>query len=234
MSFPARATKAMAKRRARPAQQFGQSSDVSTFAGATGCTHTVLQFLAYLWKNRWYTHDDISRYAGYPFPTYNIHRRGLRPSEVQAFCNRVGLPYVIRYRMTYLELLRASARGPVGFGHSYSYWPEWKGYHYGGRTADGSPNGYAKPLLHAGRTQLSGFSPPNDAHYGLLLGWDDDASALTARVAAWEPNHGSPSRPEKPPYDLMTTAQFRRVYDSYTKVLGRTPYALIPTRSLPL
>jgi hypothetical protein len=32
----------------------------------------------------------------------------------------------------------------------------------------------------------------------------------------------------------MTSGQFRIVYESYNKVLKRSPYALVPVRSLPL
>jgi hypothetical protein len=231
MTYPARTQKAMSKRRARPLQQFGQAGDISTDNGALGCTHTVLQYLALLWNGKHYTHDNISRMAGWSYPWPN---RGLRPTEVQTFLRAAGLPYVVKYGMTAYQVLQASAKGPVGFGHSYSYWPEWYQYRYAGRTADGSPNGYARPLRLAGRTQLAGFVPPNDAHFGLLLGWDESQSSGSFRVVAWEPNHNSPSRPEEPPYDYMTSAQFRRVYESYQRVLRRTPYAIIPTRYLPV
>lgn len=234
MSYPDRTERAMARRRGRPFQQFGQPDDASTFGGATACTHTVLQFLATLWLGKWYSHDQVSKLAGYPSAANNPTRRGLRPSEVQRFCDAVKLPYVVKLNMSAFDMLEVSRRGPIGFGHSYSTWPEWYGFHYAGRVADGSPNGYARPFKAAGRTQLAGFVPPNDAHFGLLLGWDKTASSGAARVVAWEPNHGSGARPEKPPYDLMTSAQFRKVFESYQKVLHRTPYALIPTRYLPL
>jgi len=228
LTYPARARKAMKLRTDRPFQQFGQAYDYATQGGATGCTDTCLQYLALLWTGRLYTHDRIRSLTGAP------RTRGLRPSEVQSFCTRVGLPYQVRFGMSAYSVLQASERGPVGIAHSYSYWPEWRGYRYAGRTADGHPNGYAGPLGAAGRTQLAGFSPPNDAHFGVLLGWDSSLSTYTRRVAAFEPNHDSPSRPENPPYDQMTSAQFRRVYESYRRVLGRSLYALVPTRSLPL
>lgn len=231
MTFPLRAEKAMRVRRGKPTQQFGQAGDVSTNNGALGCTHTVLQYLAWLWFGDWYTHDQISRMSGWgtPWP-----ERGLRPSEVQEFCRQAKLPYVLKFGLTASEVLGHTAKAPVAFGHSYSYWPEWYQYVYAGRKADGQPNGFSRPLGKAGRTQLSGFVPPNDAHYGVVLGWDQTASSSAYRVAAWEPNHNSPSRTEDPPYDLMTSTQFQRVYESYRKVLGRTLYALVPTRYLPL
>lgn len=227
MARPARLKKAIAKRRQRPSQQFGQSSDAYTSNGATGCTDTVLQWLAWLWTGRWYSQNQV-RLMG--TGTTTILRRGLRPSEVKRFCEKAKLPYVIRANVTATEVIEFSKRGPVAFGHSYSYWPEWKGFRYGGKVADGRPNGFAKPLEEAGRTQLVGFVPPMDAHFGLLLG----RNPTSGNVFAWEPNHGSPARPEKPPFDYMTTAQFKAVFNSYKTVLGRDTYALIPTRSLPL
>jgi hypothetical protein len=232
MTRPARLEKALAKRRAYPFQQFGQANDVYTANGATGCTHSGLQFLAYLWLRKWYTHDQISRLVGYPnqSPIASNHRRGLRPTEVQRFCTKVGLPYKVTIGLSASAVLTASAKGPVGIGVSYSYWPEWQNYRYRGVTADGHPNGFASPHRHAGRTQLVGFAPPLDAHFGVLLGYDVGAGF----AYAWEPNHGSTARPERPPYDFMDRGQFIAVYRSYTTVLHRDYYALVPTRSLPL
>jgi hypothetical protein len=230
MAYTARTLKAMENRKARRSQQFGQPYDGSVQNGARGCTHTVLQWLAWLWKKKWYTLDQVSRLAGYPYGA----NRGLRPSEVTRFCKAVGLPYVVNYdRSAQWILDRANAYGPVGFGHSYSYWPERKNYTYGGVHSDGRPNGYASPDGR-GRTQLKGFVPPNDAHFGVVLGYDKARPSTSVRCAAWEPNHGSPSRPETPPYDFMTTGQLLHTYESYKKVLGRTLYALVPTKGLPL
>ena len=70
------------------------------------------------------------------------------------------------------------------------------------------------------------------AHFGLLLGVATDPK-LKDWVYAWEPNHGSPARPEKPSMDVMYIEQFNKVYYSYTEALGRSLYAIIPTRTLP-
>lgn len=231
MGLPATTLKALALRRARPFGQFRQASSGSTDYGSLGCTHTCLQYLTLLWKGTYYTHDYISKAIGYPYGG-GTRNRGLYPSEVQAWFTRMGLPYVVKFGLTAPALLVAAGLGPVGVGHSYSRWPEWKGYKYGTVTADGKPNGYAAPLGQAGANQLSGFLPPNDAHMGILLGSGVGASGL--QVYAFEPNHGSARRPELPPYDVMTQSQFITLYSSYRSVLGRTLYAWIPTRSLPL
>jgi hypothetical protein len=229
MTYPTRTIRAMSVRRANPFQQFGQTDDESTRNGADGCTHTVLQFLARLWLNKQYSHDQVSMLAGWASGARP--GRGLYPSEVQRFCSRTGLPYQVRFGLSAYDVLKLSERGPVGFGHKYDYWPEWRGKVYFGVRADGYPNGYAGPLGQAGRTQLSGFT---GAHFGVVLGWDADQATNARRVVAWEPNHNSPSRPEDPAYDLMTSHQLRVVYESYNRQLKRSPYALVPVRYLPL
>ena len=227
MSSKPRLDKAMLSRRRHPIQQFGQGDDESTWNGATGCTHTTLQNLALLWKGRMYSHDQISMVVGYPFRPAS--RRGLRPSEVETFCRYAGLPYKVCWGMTAMEVLRKSNAGPVGFGHVYGWTPEWTGYRYNGIKADGRPNGFAHPSGDAGKTQLTGFE--RGAHMSLLLGYLPN-DTFTYAVYVHEPNHGSASRPERPYYDWYSKDQFLRMYDSYHKVLGRTPYALVPTKGL--
>lgn len=209
-------------------QQFGQAGDESTYNGATGCTHTVLQWLAYLWLNKKYTQNQISNITGYPWPSRNPKRRGLNYTEVQRFCSYTGLPYRVQLGLSAPQVAEASRKGPVAFGHKYGWWPDWYKYRLGGSATDGRPNGFASPRGEAGKTQ----STWDGAHFGLLLGVARDPNAPDV-FYCWEPNHGSPARPEKPAYDKLTSQQFVNVYNSYQKSLGRTPYALVPTKTLP-
>lgn len=235
MGLPAPALKALALRRSNPFQQFGQPADACTDNGALGCALTILQFQTLLVKGVFYSHDAIANATAYPCgggPT----NRGMYPSEMQEWYTKQKMPYVVKYRLTASEMLSAAALGPVWFGCSYSRWPQWKGYVYKGITAKGTYNGFA--ALH-GATQLNGImrdrtKPPGptnaDGHAGLLLGSGYGSSGF--QVYAWEPNHGSPARSEKPPYDIMTSAQWSKLYGSYSTVLGRTPVAAIPTRTI--
>ena len=225
MSRPKRLVKALKVREGYPFQQFGQGSDSRTRNGATGCTDTVLQYLILLWNGAYVSHDEIRTVARVP----GAPDRGLYPSEVQRVCDHFGLPYVVRTGLSWSDVLVYARRAPVGVGHSYSYWPEWQGAEYAGKVADGRPNGYAQPLRRAGRTQLAGFVPPRDAHFGVIFG-----RSTQGNIFGWEPNHGSPQRPEHPAWEYMEEIQFRRVFGSYKKVLNRPTYALVPTRSLPL
>lgn len=208
----------------RNSQQFGQSADGLVGNGATACTDTVLQWLIFLWKGKWVTLNDIRRVSGGP----TSGDKGLTAPQVQKVINAYGLPYRIAYDLSAKQVRDASKLGPVGFGHRYSWWPDWKGYRNGGVASDGKPNGYAQPLGKAGHTQKTW----DGAHFGLLLGVATSPD-LPDKVYAWEPNHGSPARPEKPDYDIMSVAQFDRVYNSYKKSLGRRAYAIVPTQLLP-
>lgn len=232
MALASRVLRAIRKREQRPSQQFGQANDAYTANGATGCTHTVLQWLAWYIKGRWYTHDEISKMVGYPNQSKIAvsKQRGLYPSEVSSFLRRAGLPYVVRFGLTNQQVLQiANKLGPVGFGHHYGWVPEWQGYRYGGVVADGRPNGFAAPSGKAGKTQLTGWA---GAHFGLLLGYNSTDPVTAKRVYYWEPNHNSGSRPEDPPYDRCTTPQWKALYNSYHDVLGRSLYAIVPTKAI--
>lgn len=230
MALSARGAAILQHRVRHPVQQFGQADDVYTANGATGCTHTGLQEIDHIWTGRWLSHDAISRLVGYPnqSPITASKRRGLRPTEVSTFLGKRGLPYQVRSGISADTLLQLVARGPVGFGMAYSWVPEWMGRVYNGIKADGKPNGWAHPLSHAGKTQLSGFT---GAHFGLLLAYDP-GSQIGTQVTYWEPNHNSPSRTEKPPYDQCSVAQWRKLYGSYQAVLGRSLYSVIPTKTI--
>lgn len=226
LTYPPLLRSLLEKRRKHPTQQFGGTDDESTYNGATGCTHEVLRFLIWLKSGRWVSHDQISKAAGYPWPSHNPDRRGLRVGEVQAVINHYGLDYKVVYGWSAPQVARASRLGPVGFAHIYGWWPERRGYTYRGVTADGHPNGYAQVTAYSrgGRTQLTGFNLGR--HMGMLFGYASDPDGPDAYYC-WEPNHGSPARPERPPYDRMTSGQFYRVYDSWQKVAGLTRYAIV-------
>lgn len=207
-------------------QQFGQADDESTFNGATGCTHTILQRLVRAKTGATYTHDQISSIASYPWPASNPKRRGMRSGgsddEAGRVIRRFGLPYRIVFGAGWSTVVEALRRGPVMIGIRYGYWPEDRGYVYGGRVADGKPGGFA---IRNGKTQLSGAE--SIYHATLLLGhrvYGDGSD----RAFANEPNHRSPSRPERPDYDVVTMAQARRAFTQYSSS-GRSSLLWVPT-----
>lgn len=206
-------------------QQFGQSNDVSTFNGATGCTHTVLQRLVKAKTGATYTHDQLSKIATYPWPNHNPNVRGMysggSDNEVGRVMTYFRLPYVLRLGLTFPQVLGEAAKGPVMLGIRYGYWPEDRGYVYGGQLADGRPGGYA---IRNGKTQLSGAE--SIYHMVLLLGTADVSGQF--RAYANEPNHASPSRPERPDYDTVLALGARHAYEQYGSD-GRRLIAWVPT-----
>jgi hypothetical protein len=216
---------ALAIRRAHPLQQFGQPYDSRWADGAQACGATTWQFLIRFWTGKHYTLDQIAIIAGHP-----RNSGGLEYHEMLQLIYRLRLPYKIIKNQPFETAMRASNAGPVWIPTQYSWWPEWRGYVYHGIRADGNPNGFA---LTAGKTQLAGFS---GRHATVLLGylpWDDSDADTTVdayHAFVMEPNHNSASRPEDPPYDVITTQQYRRAYDAYRSINGSV-YAAVPTRT---
>lgn len=206
-------------------QQFGQGNDYTTFNGATGCTHTILQRLIKAAGHGYVSHDSISHIAGYPSPSQNKIRRGLNSTEVARVMHHFALPMKVLGGTSFDDLKAYRDRGPIGLAVMYSWWPEERGCVYMGRRADGKPNGFA---VKNGKTQLSGFT---GRHMTLWLGSKSIQAGKDTLFYSYanEPNHGSPSRPERPSFDTMTTRQVRNAYDSYANANGGKRYAWVPT-----
>lgn len=206
-------------------QQFGQSDDSLTNNGATGCTDTVLQAIILGAKGRRVTHDAIRKAAGRGYASRNT---GLTATDVKEVITKYGLPYRVAYGLSFADVLAKSNRGPVFIAIRYGDWPNWA--HWAGVTR---PKPWARPTDKAGRNQFTGFF---GAHAALLLGYAKmlDSSGATVRTDAFvkEPNHGSPARPTKPPYDIVLTSDAKRAYDAYRTKLGRSLYCAYPTRDI--
>lgn len=213
-------------------QQFGQSGDSKTFNGATGCAFCVLQTLLLGWKGIRVTQDRLAYVAGYPTAYQKSRMLGLYAYQINKIISHYRLPYKVGFGWSYVTLMRrANTYGPVAFGVAYGYQPEWYGRTYGGVRADGRPNGFASPLGRAGKTQLTGFErgPHLDVLFGYHVNRYSDGSVKNRIYHVKDPNHGSAARPEKPKYDDMSQAQFKRLYESYKNVLGRSLYVIYPT-----
>lgn len=239
----ARLTKAINILKRHPElQQFGQSHDDAAWNGMTACTHVICQCLEAIWNRNIISINDVNRIAQMPYRprSYNARLgeyqpRGMNNIELNRFLEARRIPYKIVWGVSMTDLLSYSNRGPVFYGMRYGSAPEWRDFVYNGIRADGRPNGYARPARHAGKTQLAGFT---GRHAVLLLGYRAmyDTRGNFVRRDAWrkEPNHNSPSRPENPPFDIITVSQASREYRDFRDVLGGTLYAAVPTRYLPL
>ena len=166
--------KLIACRTARPFGQFGTTDDESTDNGSLGCTHSVWRLIAFAYTGRWYSHDQISKFAGYPFGGGSTDR-GMRTTESQRLCAALKLPMVLRSGLTSSQLLTASNLGPCMVAIRYGSWPNWQGYKGVYR-----PTPYARPLGKAGRNQFTGFF---GSHAIALLGTPNVPPIATAIFA---------------------------------------------------
>ena len=206
-------------------QQFGQSDDGLTNNGASGCTDTILQTLILGIKKKRVTHNQIRRVCG---RGYSSADRGLTAGNVKTVIDYYNLPYKLVFGLSWAEVRKYQARGPIMLAVRYADYPNWKNYKGVRR-----PLPYAAPEYHAGRNQFSGFY---GAHMTLSLGSAKHISS-TGRYMHndyWvkEPNHGSPARPERPPYDRVQGAWIADAYQSYGSKLNRVLYAVVPTKNI--
>ena len=213
-------------RRRHPFGQFGTADDECTDNGALGCTHAVWRFIAFCYKGRWYSHDQLSRLSGYPCGGGSTNR-GMRIDESKKLVKALGLPFVYKADLTSGELLRASKLGPVLFGIRYGSWPNWA--HYNGQTR---PRPWARPTDKAGRNQFTGFF---GAHACCELGYKrvetSGGTFIRNDVYVFEPNHNTGARPENVAYDIVTQTQLATAYhDTVNKLGWPHTMAFVPTR----
>jgi hypothetical protein len=214
-------------RRRHPFGQFGSADDECTDNGSLGCTHTVWRFIAWAYKGRWYSHDQLSKLSGYPCGGGSTNR-GMRVSESQALCRALGLPLVYKGNLSSSDLLRASRIGPCMFAIRYGDWPNWA--HYGGVTR---PRPWARPTDKAGRNQFSGFT---GGHACALLGYvavrTSSGTFVRNDAYVFEPNHDSPARPENVAFDIVTQTQLNAAYRAVVTKLGwSATMAFVPSRA---
>lgn len=191
----------------------------------TGCSATSVQFILGL-HGHVVSLNDIAEAVGYPDSRQAKLHIGLYDRQVVQALAHWGVMYRLTTDKTPTELMRISVRqGPVAFCCIYGQWPEWQGYRYYGETADGKPNGYARPIQAAGKNQLTGFE--DGRHMGLLLSKYHRSGTPHEATQVWlrDPNHGSPARPEKPVYDIVTPGQWGRLFRT-------TGVAIVPIGAL--
>lgn len=205
--------------------QFGQGNDELTLNGSTACGHTSVQALILGWTGKHVTLDDICNVSGYTLEQAKAGH-GLYSSQIVAALAHYGVHYNVVWNATADDLIAVvESKGPVLYASRYTQYPEWQGFTYHGIHADGRPNGYARPYGHAGKTQLNG----DFGHAGILFGVRRPPKQPVS-VLAHDPNHNSPGRLEKPPFDVMTRSQFARLLESFrtVPVSGGRTYAFVP------
>jgi hypothetical protein len=211
--------------------QFGQPNcDKAGPLGQWACGHASVQVVKKIWHAKRVSINRVEKLAG---KNADPDNNGIDGYEVETALHALNLPYELQTGMDASRLLRISRdMGPVLFCCIYSHWPDWKGCRYYSATeglmfANGVPNGYARPLGDAGKNQLD-F---DGGHWGVLLSavWRKQRQRFDVFVR--DPNHNSGSRPQRPPYDIMTARQFRVMYERFGMLRGNT-VAITPTEPL--
>lgn len=201
-------------------QQFGQSNDNEVHDGRTACTHTICQFLSLAWNGTIPTLNEVNRRAGMKPNVRNAMNmeRGMVQSELATFLKNSKIPMKVVRGLPFKGLLEASKNGPVFYGMRYGSAPP------------------AAPSHKNGTTQKGGKHVADMRHAVVMLGFREFPAVgnKPARVEVYrkDPNHGSAKRPEKPPYDTISSRQARIEYEAYHAVLGNALYAAIPTRAM--
>lgn len=193
-------------------QQFGQKEDNEVHEGKTACTHAICQFLSLAWNGTLPTLNQVNRMAGMPKNAVDEvtgKPRGMRPNELAAFLKAARIPMDIRRGLAFKDVLKAADSGPVFYGMRYGSAPK-------------------KTSSHPHGTTQSGI--PDTRHAVVMLGHLSVGGSV--EVYRKEPNHGSPNRPERPPYDTISDRQARIEYEEYKSKLGQKLYAALPTREL--
>lgn len=209
--------------------QFGQKHDSTTRGGSTACGHCSIQVLVRAWLGTTLTIDEVSRMAGYRYPDQGPDE-GLRQSQVLRALGTAGLDYEGVKDADIDDVIEVvKHRGPALMLIDYRSYPEWLGYRYFGQTADGKPNGYARPLTKAGKNQLSGDA---FGHWVLVLSSRYRPSRRSSDAYVRDPNHASSIRPQKSPYDIVTKDQLSRMLESYRlQADDQRSFVALPTRS---
>jgi hypothetical protein len=200
-------------------QQFGQSNDNLVHNGSTACTHTVCQFLSLAWNGTIPSLNEVNKLAGMPNNATDAkgRPRGMRPNELATYLKNAKIPMKIVRGFSFNSLLDHSLDGPVFYGMRYGSAPSRTKAHPNGTTQRGK---HVSDMRHA--VVMLGF---------LRFPATGGQPART-EVYRKEPNHGSPLRPERPPYDTLSDRQARIEYEAYHDLLGEPLYAAVPLRSM--
>lgn len=208
--------------------QGNQKHDRTTDNGREACTHVAwCQAVVYLWTGVMYTIDEISKIAGYKRGDV-----GMNSTHVDRVIKHFKLPYEATWRTvnprtgnkgdwSANDILKLSREvGPVMVAVGYYLYPldkELVG-------SDAEINGYA---IQGGRVDL-GFG---GIHAILVFTSKWRTKLREYRPRILDPDHGFPGQGGVPKFDIITKAQFQRMWDTNLpgKSYGQVGY--IPTKA---
>jgi hypothetical protein len=211
--------------RRRNRYQFGQPPHTCSLVRRSGCSDTSIQMIVLMAKGKSVSLNDVRRRSGAPASAPMTVAQALRALR------SYGLRYTARSDLGALGVMRvARLKGPVIVCERYWAHPQWIGSEYARKTLSGfSRNdngslirvGAARPLRHAGLTQWT-FR----GGHAVLVATDDWIGKEHVAIVR-DPNHNSPSRPERPAYDIVSVGQLNRMLGSWGN--GRLVLAPINT-----
>lgn len=208
--------------------QGNQKHDRTTANGSEACTHVAwCQAVIYLWTGQRVTIDEVSKVAGYKRGDV-----GMNSVHVDRVIKHFKLPYVATWKTVNPRTgnvgdwsardLEKIARevGPVMVAVGYNLYPLDKDLT--GSTAE--MNGYA---IQGGRVDLN-FG---GIHAVLMFTARWRTKIRQYRPRFLDPDHGFPSHPRVPRFDVITEDQFERMWNANLpgKSYGQIGY--IPTKA---
>lgn len=199
--------------------QFGQYPTVC--GGSSCCTDTCIQMIVEYYKEKHYDLATIRKLAQRNTSFNERPCSGINGIEVLNALKNLGITH---YRIGWgVDAADINVMKNVG--------PTLVGVHYGSY-----PN---KPGRCAGtyKAELGGRTDCNfrGAHAVLVVGGrkhlDSTGRYLHTDLYSRDPDHNSPSRPEKPPYDRIKMSDFNIAMRNLPKYTAfRNTYAVYPTK----
>ena len=197
-----------------PRFQFGQAG-VPFSLQKVACTDTCAQMIIHYFEDQLVSLNEIRRDSGaVPYGKGLTITQTLRALELNKVTH---YNWATGYNRTFM--ISRLKLGPVIASVNYRYYPTWDGHC---ATTNKAQSG--------GKTDCA-F---NGAHAVLVIGiipvyYRGSLSRYDYLVR--DPDHNSPSRKEKPPYDRISEAQLKRAMENITYILGWSyPTIMYPTK----
>ena len=196
--------------------QFGQPN--APCGGSSCCTDTCIQMIVEYYKEE---HHGLSLIRKRAQAKTNFDERpctGINHIEVLNALASFGLGhYKVAFGADALTVWRKLSVGPVLVGVHYGSYPTRKGKcnsnnaEYAGKTDCGFNGAHAVLAVHKRNHTVNGKT-----HRDIFIR---------------DPDHNSPARPEKPPYDIITRGQLNRAMKNLPRHTKFTnTYIIYPTK----
>lgn len=198
----------------KPRFQFGQNS--APCGGKSCCTDTCIQMIVEYYTDKWYPLDIIRYKAQNKYKFDERDCTGLNYLEVLNALRQLGVThYKVGFGASAADVWTHLDKGPVIIGVHYGSYPNDK-------------KGTNKAEWN-GRTDY----PFTGSHAVLAVGKrvHQNPTGKHRDVFVRDPDHNSPSRPEKPRFDIIRRSQLQHAMDKLaSNTAFTTTYILYPTK----